>query len=128
MITSTQLFALAFITSFALGMKIIQAVTDHVKAKNAIKQIEAEKERREAAAKAAELAKLQAETEKLSAEVKLTLANRIAGMNGEQLAAYNRTLIAAQSPPRYVPVYLPAYPIYPIYDPMAQNQSLIGRW
>lgn len=107
-------------------MRIIKAVKAHVLAKDALKAIQAEKERREAEARALELAKIDAEIEKLSAEVKLSLATKIATMNEEQLAAYNRTLIEAQRPPRYYPVYLPMYQPYPLYD--LQTQLLQRRW
>ena len=92
---NTQLFVAAWITGFLLGLKIIRALRDHIRAKDIIKLIEAEKGKREAETRAAELKKIEAEVEKLSAEVKLELAKKIAAMSEDQLAAYNRTLTAA---------------------------------
>lgn len=127
---NTQLFVAAWITGFLLGLKIIRALRDHIRAKDIIKLIEAEKGKREAETRAAELKKIEAEVEKLSAEVKLELAKKIAAMSEDQLAAYNRTLTAASMPPRYYPVYIPTIPTYPVYDPISrlQTQWLPGRW
>lgn len=103
------ILAIAALIAAVTAREIVQAVSEHVKAKDNIRALEAQKEKNESTVMATTLAKLWAESEKEAAEVKLELANKIADMSAEQLAAYNRTLDEASRPTvQYIPVpYMP---------------------
>ena len=117
-----RLFALIWITTFILGLRILQVIRERTAAKEAKKVLDAakdaamEKRREEDARKSA------AEMEKLSAEIKLALANRIASMNEEQLAAFTKALDEPKK--EYVPFYLPAY----FYNPLSMVPYYGPRW
>ena len=113
MITAIQLFALGWIFAFAVTMKITQIIRDHVAAKDALKLFEMQKDASDAARRAAEWQEISAKIEQSTAQTKILLADKIASLNEEQLAAYNRTL--QQPVKQYVPV--PMLPIIPQYPP-----------
>lgn len=137
---NTQLLASAVITILVLGCKIIQAVQELSKIRT-IKMAEIEKleklesieneKRRTARAvqQEAEDKKRKAELEKITAEIKLKLAEQIASMSEEQLAAYNRTL--QQPKKEYVPMPYPVPYVsnYGYHDLRAalQSQQCIGQ-
>ena len=99
------ILTIAALVAAVTAREIVQAVADHVKAKDNIRVLEAQKEKNESTVMATTRAKLWAESEKEAAEVKLELANKIADMSAEQLAAYNRTLDEARrQAAQYVPV------------------------
>lgn len=105
------ILAIAALIAAVTAREIVQAVADHVKVKDNIRVLEAQKEKNESTVMATARAKLWAESEKEEAEVKLELANKITDMTSEQLAAYNRTLDeASRLAVQYIPApYLPAY-------------------
>ena len=101
--------------------EIVRAVAAHVKMKDAIKALKAAKEAAKEQQKDLETKKLYAEVEKMTAETKMRLAEKVSTLNAEQLAAYNRTLDEANRPAvRYMPVYLPYYGYPTSYYGMTQ--------
>lgn len=116
--------AALFITALLIAATvrdIVQTVREHVKAKDEIKRLTAQKEAEEAIRRAAELWKAAKEAEKLLEEEKQKTAQTFSQMTDEQLAAYNRELdtlrlhmMAQYVSVSYVPVYQPVY--QPIFD------------
>lgn len=115
--------ALLLITAFLATVtirEIVQAVSEHVKAKDALKLANAEKEKAEIEKKVAEYEieaalkmEYAAQRRKETEEIKSALADKIKSMNAEQLAAYNREMV------KYVPV-----PTWTLYN---QQQEIL-RW
>lgn len=104
------ILAIASLIASVTAREIVRAVAAHVKMKDAIKALKAAKEAAEEQQKELETKKLYAEVEKMTAETKMRLAEKVSTLNAEQLAAYNRTLDEANRPAvRYMPVYLPYY-------------------
>lgn len=104
------ILAIASLIAAVTAREIVRAVAAHVKVKDALKALKAAKEAAEEQQKELETKKLFAEVEKMTAETKLRLAEKVSTLNTEQLAAYNRTLDEANRPAvRYMPVYLPYY-------------------
>ena len=121
MITEIQIAALVWITTFILGLKTLQTIQEHNKAKDDIKRIKAEEERADALRRSAESVTRMAEINKIESETRMMLANRIASMSEEQLAAYNRALDQPKKelvPMPYPVPYIPAY--YPTYQSAVQ--------
>jgi len=116
-----QIFALVWITTFIIGMRIVNTIQDHKKAQDAkeiiaktIRDSEAKTETQDARRRAAE-------AEERAAQEKAKLAELIGAMNEEQLAAFNKALEEPKK--EYVPFYIPSYPVYnqlpmvPYYGP-----------
>lgn len=117
------ILAIAALIAAVTVHEIVQAVADHVKVKDNIRVLEAQKEKNESTVMATARAKLWAESEKEAAEVKLELANKITDMTSEQLAAYNRTLDEASRP---AVQYIPAIPYVPW--PYSQYNYSLTQW
>ncbi len=122
--------ALLLITAFLATVtirEIVQAVSEHVKAKDALKALETVKKTQEAKSREAEsnhvteliMQKIEltrqetAQIEKDMEEAKAALADKILSMTPEQLAAYNREMV------KYVPE-----PTWTLYN---QQQEIL-RW
>ncbi len=135
--------ALLLITAFLATVtirEIVQAVAEHVKAKDAIKALETVKETQEAKSREAEyqlsvektkentekLKKQTAEMEKIAAETKIKLAQMIEDMTPEQLSELNRTLDNYNKPTaQYVPVPVPVpVPPWALFN----QQQGITQW
>lgn len=112
--------ALLLITAFLAAVtihEIVQAVANHVKAKDALKLLTARKEAAEAEARRAEAEKYDKTLDNAIAERRGELSDKIASMNEEQLAAYNKSLAELQRPAvQYYPV--PMVPLFPQYQNM----------
>lgn len=120
-----QIFAMVWLTTFILGMRIVNTIQDHKKAQDTkeiiaktIRDSEAKTETQDARRRAAE-------AEERAAQEKAKLAELIGAMNEEQLAAFNKALEEPKK--EYVPVpYLwPAYP--PVMTPYYELNSGIRR-
>lgn len=97
--------------------EIVQAVANHVKAKDALKLLTARKEAAEAEARRIEAEEHDKTLDNAIAERRGELADKIAAMNEEQLAAYNESLAELRKPAiQYYPV--PIYPLFPQYQNM----------
>lgn len=104
------ILAIAALIAAVTAREIVRALAAHVKMKDAIKALKAAKKAAEQHQREIETKKLFAEAEKMTAETKMRLAEKVSALNAEQLAAYNRTLDEANRPAvRYMPVYLPYY-------------------
>lgn len=115
------ILAIAALIAAVTAREIVRVVAAHVKVKDAIKALKAAEEAAEEQRRELETKKLFAEVEKMTAETKLRLAERVSTLNAEQLAAYNRTLDEANRPAvRYMPVYLPYYGYPTSYYGMTQ--------
>lgn len=115
------ILAIAVLIAAVTAREIVRAVATHIKAKDALKALKAVKEAAEQQQKELETKKLFAEVEKMTAETKLRLAEKVSTLNAEQLAVYNRTLDESSRPPvRYMPVYLPYYGYPTSYYGMTQ--------
>lgn len=115
------ILAIAALIAAVTAREIVRAVAAHVKVKDAIKALKTAKEAAEEQQRDLETKKLYAEVEKMTAETKMRLAEKVSTLNAEQLAAYNRTLDEANRPAvRYMPVYLPYYGYPTSYYGMTQ--------
>lgn len=112
--------ALLLVTVFLAALtihEIVQAVANHVKAKDTLKILTARKEAAEAEARRIEADQHDKTLDNAIAERRGELAEKIAAMNEEQLAAYNKTLAELQRPTvQYYPV--PIVPLFPQYQNM----------
>ena len=112
--------ALLLITAFLAAVtihEIVQAVANHVKAKDALKLLTARKEAEEAEARRIEAKEHNKTLDNAIAERRSELADKIAAMNEEQLAAYNKSLAELQRPDvQYYPV--PMMSLFPQYQNM----------
>lgn len=135
--------ALLLITAFLATVtirEIVQAVSEHVKAKDALKALEAVKKTAEAKSREIEyqlsvektkentekLKEQTAEMEKIAAETKIKLAQMIEDMTPEQLSELNRTLDNYNRPiMQYVPVPVPVpVPPWTLFN----QQQGITQW
>lgn len=115
------ILAIAALIAAVTAREIVRVVAAHVKMKDALKALKAAKEAAEQHQREIETKKLFAEVEKMTAETKLRLAEKVSTLNAEQLEAYNRTLTEASRPAvRYMPVYLPYYGYPTSYYGMTQ--------
>ncbi len=135
--------ALLLITAFLATVtirEIVQAVSEHVKAKDALKALETVKKTAEAKSREAEsqhvteliMQKIEltrqetAQIEKEKEEAKAALADKILSMTQEQLSALNRTLDNYNKPTaQYVPVPVPVpVPPWTLFN----QQQGITQW
>lgn len=117
------ILAIAALIAAVTAREIVRAVAAHVKAKDVIKVLKAAEEAAEEENRAAEAKKNEAEIEKIRDETKAALANKLSGLNDEQLAAYNRTLDEASRP---AVQYIPAIPYVPW--PYSQYNYSLTQW
>lgn len=97
--------------------EIVQAVANHVKAKDTLRILTARKEAAEAEARRIEAEEHDKTLDNAIAARRVELADKIAAMNEEQLAAYNKSLAELQRPTvQYYPV--PIVPLFPQYQNM----------
>lgn len=115
--------ALLLITAFLTAAtihEIVQAVANHVKAKDALKLLTARKEAAEAEARRIEAEEHDKTLDNAIAERRGELADKIAAMNEEQLAAYNESLAELRKP---------AIQYYPVpYWTLVNPQQSIMQW
>lgn len=110
---NNQIFALVWLTTFIIGMRIVQTIQDHKNAQDAKEIIAKTIRDSEAKTETEEARRRAAEAEERAAQEKEKLAEKIAAMNEEQLAAFNKALEEPKKEYVPVPYILPQYPIIP---------------
>lgn len=100
-----QIFALAWLTTFIIALRIVNTIQDHKKAQDAKEIIAKTIRESEAKTVTQDARRRAAEAEERAAQEKAKLAEKIAAMNEEQLAAFNKALDEPKK--EYVPVYFP---------------------